>query len=114
VPTLHTGTRSTEDTALRRTPLGSAPPPAELMEGDAIDAAQSNFGQKIDLCTRLRDILAAYPDGSSVLKELLQNADDAGASQVTPAWEPAYIRLLVSRGGAPPLTALSSTRHCSV
>lgn len=46
-----------------------------------MEGAIRDFGQKIDLCTRIRDILAAYPDGSSVLKELLQNADDAGASE---------------------------------
>jgi len=56
---------------------GAYPGHTLAMEGAAI----RDFGQKLDLCTRLRDILAAYPDGSSVLQELLQNADDAGASQ---------------------------------
>lgn len=45
-----------------------------------MEGARRAFGQKIDLCTRIRDILEAYPDGSTVLKELLQNADDAGAT----------------------------------
>jgi sacsin len=36
-----------------------------------------DFGQKVDLTARIREVLAAYPDGSSILKELIQNADDA-------------------------------------
>jgi len=34
--------------------------------------------------TRLRGILSEYPPGASVLKELLQNADDAGAKIIVP------------------------------
>ena len=41
-----------------------------------------DFGQKVDLCVRIREILRNYPLGTSVFKELLQNADDAGASEV--------------------------------
>lgn len=37
-----------------------------------------DFGQRVDLCARIREVLSAYPE-SSVLRELLQNADDAGA-----------------------------------
>ncbi len=43
-------------------------------------AAVEAFGQSEALTTRLRHILEAYPDGSGVLMELLQNADDAGAT----------------------------------
>ena len=39
------------------------------------------FGQQVDLTQRIRDILRDYPEGTAILKELLQNADDAGASQ---------------------------------
>ena len=42
-----------------------------------------DFGQKADLCVRIREILRNYPEGSSILKELIQNADDAGAAQLT-------------------------------
>ncbi len=45
-------------------------------------AAVEAFGQSEALTTRLRHILEAYPDGSGVLMELLQNADDAGATTV--------------------------------
>ena len=38
-----------------------------------------NFGQKVDLCARIRNVLSNYPEGA-LLKEMLQNADDAGAS----------------------------------
>ena len=41
-----------------------------------------DFGQKIDLTVRIREILRNYPEGTSILKELVQNADDAGAREV--------------------------------
>ncbi|KAJ1463330.1 hypothetical protein M885DRAFT_610341 [Pelagophyceae sp. CCMP2097] len=39
----------------------------------------SDFGQRVDLTVRIREILRNYPEGTSILKELVQNADDAGA-----------------------------------
>lgn len=54
--------------------------------GDARNVASSllsnatfDFGQKVDLCVRIREIIRNYPEGTSVLKELVQNADDAAA-----------------------------------
>ncbi|KAL3881101.1 hypothetical protein ACJMK2_027563 [Sinanodonta woodiana] len=40
------------------------------------------FGQHEDLLTRLNRILEKYPLDFGILKELLQNADDAGATEV--------------------------------
>ncbi|CAC5378607.1 unnamed protein product [Mytilus coruscus] len=40
------------------------------------------FGQQEKLVTRLKGILDNFPKHHSVLKEILQNADDAGASEV--------------------------------
>ena len=40
------------------------------------------FGQGERLTTRLNRLLEEYTDGFSVLKELVQNADDAGATEV--------------------------------
>ncbi|KAJ7380181.1 hypothetical protein OS493_010892 [Desmophyllum pertusum] len=40
------------------------------------------FGQEERLTTRLNRLLEEYTDGFSVLKELVQNADDAGATEV--------------------------------
>jgi hypothetical protein len=40
------------------------------------------FGQTEPLTRRLKNILADYTDGLSVLKELIQNADDAEASEI--------------------------------
>lgn len=40
------------------------------------------YTTQVSLCARLREILVAYPEGTSILKELLQNADDAGATRV--------------------------------
>eukprot|EP00198_Chlamydomonas_reinhardtii_P000860 XP_001690195.1 predicted protein [Chlamydomonas reinhardtii] len=42
--------------------------------------AWQDFGQKVDLTARIREILLNYPEGTSILKELVQNADDARAS----------------------------------
>ena len=43
------------------------------------DVAAGDFGQKSDLCVRIREICRNYPEGTSIIKELIQNADDAGA-----------------------------------
>lgn len=40
------------------------------------------FGQSEALTTRLKHIVNDYADGPGILMELLQNADDAGASRV--------------------------------
>ena len=40
------------------------------------------FGQKERLTNRIRRILSGYPCDKEILKELLQNADDAGATQI--------------------------------
>lgn len=37
---------------------------------------------QVSLTSRIRSILADYPEGTSILKELFQNADDAGARRV--------------------------------
>ncbi|KAL5721483.1 hypothetical protein ACHQM5_005125 [Ranunculus cassubicifolius] len=42
-----------------------------------------DFGQRVDLTRRIREVLANYPEGTTVLKELIQNADDAGATKVS-------------------------------
>jgi len=41
-----------------------------------------SFDQKEPLTVRLSGLLTEYPPGDSILKELLQNADDAGARVV--------------------------------
>ncbi|KAK3895084.1 hypothetical protein Pcinc_001179 [Petrolisthes cinctipes] len=41
-----------------------------------------HFGQKEPLTTRLRNILQDYPYDSGIMKELLQNADDSGATEI--------------------------------
>ncbi|CAM0901691.1 unnamed protein product [Alopecurus aequalis] len=41
-----------------------------------------DFGQRVDLTRRIREVLANYPEGTTALRELVQNADDAGASRV--------------------------------
>ena len=46
------------------------------------DEFGEDFGQKVDLTARIREILRDYPEGTSIFKELVQNADDAGASEI--------------------------------
>lgn len=41
------------------------------------------FGQRERLTNRIKRILSGYPCDKEILKELLQNADDAGASEIT-------------------------------
>ncbi|PFX28348.1 sacsin-like [Stylophora pistillata] len=41
-----------------------------------------SFGQKEKLTTRLKRILTVYPCGKGLLKELVQNADDAQATEI--------------------------------
>ena len=40
------------------------------------------FGQTVVLTKRIQSVLRGYPEGTSVVKELVQNADDAGATEV--------------------------------
>lgn len=49
----------------------------------SLSGAAEAFGQHEALTTRLRHILEMYADGPAVLFELVQNAEDAGASNVT-------------------------------
>ncbi|XP_072039950.1 sacsin-like [Amphiura filiformis] len=49
---------------------------------------ESEFGQKEDLTTRLKGILREYSHKADVLKELLQNADDAGATEIHIVYDP--------------------------
>ena len=46
------------------------------------DFGGSGFGQHESLTSRLHGLLKEYTDGFSVFKELVQNADDAGANEV--------------------------------
>ncbi|ESO94902.1 hypothetical protein LOTGIDRAFT_175290, partial [Lottia gigantea] len=50
-----------------------------LCDADKFDM---NFGQDEPLTTRLKNLLNDYTDGFTVPKEIIQNADDAGASVV--------------------------------
>ena len=45
--------------------------------------AFADVGQHESLVTRLRNILRDYQGGLTIIKELLQNADDAGATEMT-------------------------------
>ena len=51
---------------------------SSMFEEDAVD--EEEFGQHEPLTVRLHNLLSEYPEGTGVIKELLQNADDAKAS----------------------------------
>uniref|UniRef100_A0A3Q3VU54 Uncharacterized protein n=1 Tax=Mola mola TaxID=94237 RepID=A0A3Q3VU54_MOLML len=48
----------------------------------------SEFGQKEKLTSRIKSILNAYPSEKEMLKELLQNADDAKATEIFFIYDP--------------------------
>lgn len=43
-----------------------------------MEEVEEDFGQTVVLTKRIKGVLRGYPEGTAVLKELLQNADDAG------------------------------------
>ncbi|XP_038061695.1 sacsin-like [Patiria miniata] len=56
-----------------------------LLQGFATD-----FGQSEELTDRLKNILRSYPNVSDVFKELLQNADDAGSTEIHFVYDPRH------------------------
>ncbi|XP_062502577.1 sacsin-like [Corticium candelabrum] len=60
--------------------LGVRPIRQELLRVSSSDIPGEPFGQSENLTQRLNNILEDYPKGEEILKELLQNADDAGAT----------------------------------
>jgi len=60
---------------------GAASIGVDLPGGGGIEGATA-FGQSESLTRRLRNILDLYADGPGIMYEMIQNADDAGASKV--------------------------------
>ncbi|KAK3746289.1 hypothetical protein QZH41_016544, partial [Actinostola sp. cb2023] len=54
---------------------------SRILDADELEMGES-FGQSESLLDRLKGLLEGYTDGLSVPKELIQNADDAGATEV--------------------------------
>ncbi|XP_077473553.1 sacsin isoform X2 [Stigmatopora argus] len=46
-----------------------------------------HFEQKEDLTVRIKNIISAYPSKKDILKELIQNADDADATEIHFVWD---------------------------
>ena len=44
--------------------------------------SDSEYGQHEDLCDRINSLLDKYPNDATVFKEFIQNAEDAGASEI--------------------------------
>ena len=62
-----------------------APPLGLIPLSDQLDITEDVFedaGQHEPLTTRLRNILKEYKDGLTIIKEMIQNADDAEATEV--------------------------------
>ncbi|XP_078511038.1 sacsin-like isoform X2 [Lissotriton helveticus] len=47
----------------------------------------SNFGAKEDLTRRIKNIISEYSSKEDILKELIQNADDSGATELHLVWD---------------------------
>ncbi|XP_066271266.1 sacsin-like [Branchiostoma lanceolatum] len=64
--------------------LGVKPVRHKALEGYShnLTCFGSEFGQVEKLTNRIKHLLDAYPFGKEILKELLQNADDAGATEI--------------------------------
>ena len=56
-------------------------PKGKKSDTDVWLESTEDFGQKVDLSVRIREILRNYPEGLSILKELIQNADDANGER---------------------------------
>ncbi|XP_077422568.1 sacsin [Vanacampus margaritifer] len=72
--------------------LGAVPKRHKALERYASNvcftAPGSEFGQKEKLTSRIKSILDAYPSEREMLKELLQNADDAKATEIYFVFDP--------------------------
>ncbi|XP_034266196.1 LOW QUALITY PROTEIN: sacsin [Pantherophis guttatus] len=72
--------------------LGTIPKRHKALERYASNicftAPGTEFGQKEKLTSRIKSILNAYPSEKEMLKELLQNADDAKATEVCFVFDP--------------------------
>ena len=69
--------------------LSVRPFSSSLASEDAEESSEEDVGQKIDLSAFLRTNLENYPR-NSVLKEMLQNADDAGADSFVVLYDKRY------------------------
>eukprot|EP00736_Rhodelphis_marinus_P000378 Rmarinus@m.27629 len=49
---------------------------------DEVGLDEEEFGQRVDLTQRIREVLQNYPDTAALIKELIQNADDAKATEI--------------------------------
>ncbi|XP_036395895.1 sacsin-like [Megalops cyprinoides] len=72
---LHFGVKTTRHRALQN----------HLIEG--FSPFVKEFGQHEELTVRLKNIIAAYPSKKDILKELIQNADDAEATEIHFVWD---------------------------
>ena len=61
--------------------LGVSTLTRQMLDADELSIGEE-FGQEERLTIRINRLLEEYTDGFSVLKELVQNADDAGATEV--------------------------------
>ncbi len=52
------------------------------MRGGVVIPIGRKFGQHEPLTTRLHNLVRSYPKGFGILKEFIQNADDAGADEI--------------------------------
>lgn len=59
----------------------------ESHTADNISPFSFQFGQHEQLTVRIKNIISAYPSKKDILKELIQNADDAEATEIHFVWD---------------------------
>ena len=62
--------------------FGARPISREILPSEELPLVYKQVGPHEDLTTRLRNILDGYPCDVTIFKEMVQNADDAGAKEV--------------------------------
>ena len=84
---------------------------SKMLDAEQLDYSFSSFGQSDSLTHRLHTLLDDhYADGFAVPKELVQNADDAGATEVKTTRLLTPAEVTQSRHSLPP----SNTTHQKV
>ena len=63
-------------------PIREGGKPKDMDRQEHNDVGGFGFGQRESLQRRLHNLLRDYPEGVGIVKELIQNADDAGATTV--------------------------------
>ena len=79
-------TRAALEGGARATGLLTVELPVEESEEEEEEDGTHAFGERVSLTTRIHQILGGYPDGTTILKELVQNVSAAPNELVLRSW----------------------------